>query len=189
MKRIIEYIKNAIRTDLSHDQYIDAQGRLDHRDKEWPMRLLHACVGMTTEVGELMDVMKKYIFYGKKPDFVNVEEELGDIMWYWAQAMDTLGLDPEAVLTKNIYKLRVRYPEKFDPNHALNRDNKAEREVLQLQIRAQATKEAYADDMYKMLTDLHVFLGSMTKTEPFSGKYMELTDLLAKIKKFEGKHD
>ena len=39
-----------------------------------------------------------------------LESELGDIMWYWAQACMALHLDPYTVLKKNIKKLESRYP-------------------------------------------------------------------------------
>ena len=39
-----------------------------------------------------------------------LKSELGDIMWYWAQACMALHLDPYDVLKKNIKKLEARYP-------------------------------------------------------------------------------
>lgn len=46
--------------------------------------LLHASLGLITEFGELVDIYKRNIFYGKEIDIVNVKEELGDLMWYLA---------------------------------------------------------------------------------------------------------
>ena len=45
---------------------------------------IHACIGMFTEAGELLDGCKKHRYYGKPYDVVNAMEELGDISWYVA---------------------------------------------------------------------------------------------------------
>ena len=46
------------------------------------VRILHAAIGCVTESGELLDALKKQIFYGRELDVVNVKEEAGDILWY-----------------------------------------------------------------------------------------------------------
>ena len=46
------------------------------------MTALHMLMGMMTEVGELTDQFKKNLAYGKDIDWVNVKEEIGDLMWY-----------------------------------------------------------------------------------------------------------
>ena len=95
------------------------------------IRLLHAFMGLETEVGELMDALKKHIFYGKTLDWVNVKEELGDLEWYTAVASDVSQVPLDEILAKNIEKLRKRYPEKFSEELALNRDLKGERTILE----------------------------------------------------------
>ncbi|MDP4224843.1 MAG: nucleoside triphosphate pyrophosphohydrolase family protein [Bacteroidota bacterium] len=94
------------------------------------LRLLHAAMGLDTEQGEFMDALKKYIFYGKELDEVNLAEECGDQSWYLGIAIDVLQTTFDEVLTKNIQKLKQRYPEKFDAEHALNRNLNAEYEIL-----------------------------------------------------------
>jgi hypothetical protein len=56
-------------------------------------RLLHGAIGLATEAGELLDSIKKSIFYHEDYDFVNLREEIGDCMWYLAVLCDELGLD------------------------------------------------------------------------------------------------
>jgi len=46
--------------------------------------LLHMKMGLMTEIGELLDALKKHIAYGKELDAVNIREEWGDAMWYIA---------------------------------------------------------------------------------------------------------
>lgn len=138
--------------------------------------------GVITEFSELLDPIKKYCAYGKAIDIINIQEELGDAMWYCANSSIVNGvqftideqlplyvpkeveqirsyikmvlrdflqyqnfrkvsyhifvlcqsfeLDFYETLTKNINKLIVRYPEKFDTEKAMNRDLDAERLAL-----------------------------------------------------------
>lgn len=94
-------------------------------------RLLHAAIGLVTEAGEFADALKKHLFYSKPLDEVNLKEELGDILWYIAIAMDALGTDFPTEMTRVIKKLQVRYPEKFDEEKAEARDLFAERKALE----------------------------------------------------------
>jgi NTP pyrophosphatase (non-canonical NTP hydrolase) len=94
-------------------------------------RLVHAAFGMSTEAGEFLDQLKKHFFYGKALDLTNLKEELGDILWYIAIAMDELGTDFPTEMDRVIRKLRVRFPEKFNPVDANLRDLNAERDELE----------------------------------------------------------
>ncbi len=95
------------------------------------LRLLHGSCGIATEAGELLDAMKKHIFYGKEIDIVNVVEELGDLMWYTAIILDELGVEFEDVMDKNINKLKARYGNKFSEDNANSRDLNKERKILE----------------------------------------------------------
>lgn len=114
-----DYIQNAVKTESIH---FNVTGR---------ERLLHAGIGLATESGEFLDALKKSIFYGKELDTVNLKEELGDVLWYMAIAMDVLGTDFETEMEKNIKKLKARYGEKFSQGSAEKRDLKKEREALE----------------------------------------------------------
>jgi NTP pyrophosphatase (non-canonical NTP hydrolase) len=92
---------------------------------------LHMVLGMQTEAAEIADVYKKTIAYKKPLDFVNIKEELGDIMWYIANLCNMNGWDLRDIMQTNIDKLKTRYPEKFTEKEALNRNLKKERGVLE----------------------------------------------------------
>lgn len=94
-------------------------------------RLLHAAIGITTEAGEFFDPLKKYLFYGKLYDEVNLREELGDLLWYIAIACDALDTTVELEMARVLAKLQVRYPDKFEGYLAEHRDLDAERAVLE----------------------------------------------------------
>jgi NTP pyrophosphatase (non-canonical NTP hydrolase) len=93
-------------------------------------------LGLVTEAGELTDVLKKYLIYGKPIDWTNVSEELGDSQWYTALAIDVTGevvqgVTWEGIFDQNIAKLKARYPEKFTEQAALNRNLESERRILE----------------------------------------------------------
>ena len=93
--------------------------------------LLHGAIGLATEAGEMLDAVKRSLFYGADLDRTNLIEELGDLEWYMAVIRDALDVTQEEVQRINIDKLRARYPEKFTQQHALDRDLDRERTVLE----------------------------------------------------------
>ena len=44
--------------------------------------LLNGCLGLSGETGELLDMVKKWIFHEKPLDEEHLEKELGDVLWY-----------------------------------------------------------------------------------------------------------
>tara|TARA_B100001778_G_C17981671_1_gene359476 strand:+ start:27 stop:437 length:411 start_codon:yes stop_codon:yes gene_type:complete len=88
-------------------------------------RLLTAAVGMSAESGEFTEVVKKMIFQGKPVNDENIfhlKRELGDVMWYVAQACMALDTDFNEIIEMNVDKLKARYPGgEFDVHHSENR--------------------------------------------------------------------
>ena len=77
-------------------------------------RLLTAAVGLSAESGEFLEIVKKIAFQGKPYDDANRRHlaiELGDVLWYVAQACIALDVSLDDVLSQNIEKLSSRYPE------------------------------------------------------------------------------
>lgn len=122
------FIQDAIRTESAR-QPVLAPGMTSPDSKL--SRLLHASIGLNTEQAEFADMLKKHLFYGKPLDETNLKEELGDLLWYMAIALDALGSDFETEMNRVIAKLKVRYPDSFTDHHAENRDLVAERTVLE----------------------------------------------------------
>jgi len=84
-------------------------------------RLLTAALGLGSETGEFVEIVKKMILQGKPASDDNIfhmKRELGDIMWYWTTACASLGLDPFEVISENQKKLEARYGEKFEINRS-----------------------------------------------------------------------
>ena len=84
-------------------------------------RLLTAALGLGSESGEFVEIVKKMFLQGKPPSEENIfhmKRELGDIMWYWVTACAALELDPFEVISENQGKLEARYGEKFKINRS-----------------------------------------------------------------------
>ena len=88
-------------------------------------RLLTAAVGMSAESGEFIEVVKKMIFQGKpvnEENLFHLKRELGDVMWYVAQACMALDTTFDEIVEMNVEKLKARYPgDEFDVHYSENR--------------------------------------------------------------------
>ena len=104
---------------------------LTNRFTDEAIRTLHMSMGVCTEGGELLDAVKKMLFYGKKLDRTNVIEEMGDVLWYLAGLCRLLDVSFEEVMAINDAKLELRYGPAFTTDKAINRDLVAERALLQ----------------------------------------------------------
>ena len=114
---IEQYQKDASRTFLSkEDKTID---------------IFHCIIGMQTELGELADAYKKHIYYGKDLDITNVSEEIFDLLWYAVNLARIEKIDLVKGMQNNIAKLKVRFPEKFTEQNAIERNLEAERIELE----------------------------------------------------------
>lgn len=121
-------VKDALRTDLTDAQYEIVKTRLQDTRI---LKILHAAIGLQTEVGELMDALKRFLFYGKPIDETNLLEEGGDISWYLRLLAANVGTrEFKTMILRNIEKLKARYPEKFTEDSALNRNLERERQIL-----------------------------------------------------------
>jgi len=77
-------------------------------------RLLTAACGITAEGGEFTEIVKKIAFQGKpynEDNIYHMKRELGDILWYIAQACIALDISFEEIAQMNFEKLTARYPE------------------------------------------------------------------------------
>ena len=88
-------------------------------------RLLTAAVGMSAESGEFTEIVKKMIFQGKpvnEENLFHLKRELGDVMWYVAQACMALDTSFDEIVEMNVEKLKKRYPGgEFDVHKSENR--------------------------------------------------------------------
>jgi NTP pyrophosphatase (non-canonical NTP hydrolase) len=91
---------------------------------------IHGVIGLATEAGELLELLRDTL-EGKPLDRFNLKEEVGDGKWYMA-ILAKVGRfmwgDDERV---NIEKLRARFPNRFTEYDANNRNLGIERAILE----------------------------------------------------------
>ena len=105
---------DAVTSDSSKD-FVSLADRLGELDREGANieRLTTAGVGLAAESGEFLEIVKKMVFQGKPWNDDNREHliiELGDVMWYVAQACMALDVSFDDVIRGNVRKLEKRYP-------------------------------------------------------------------------------
>lgn len=71
--------------------------------------VLHAATIIAKEAGELLDAVARLVFYDKTLDLDNVEEELGDIEYGMSTLRQSLGINRNDTIDKNVLKLSKRY--------------------------------------------------------------------------------
>jgi len=124
--KYIEFVRQTTSpasTDLA--QLLSRLTELDvEADADVP-RLLTAALGISAEAGEFTEVVKKIFLQGKPYNEENVfhmKRELGDILWYIAQACMALDTNFHDIMEMNYEKLSARYPEgAFDVYRSENR--------------------------------------------------------------------
>jgi hypothetical protein len=119
---------------LTNTEPYENAAPLDQLAKTETIQLLHAAIGVGTESAELLEQMYNHIFMGKELDHINLAEEYGDVSWYMRLAAIVLkkvkGMGFFEMIMRNIAKLKIRYPDKFTAENALNRNLDAERKSL-----------------------------------------------------------
>lgn len=83
--------------------------------------VFNACLGLSGEVGELNDMIKKWIFHEKPLDEEHAKREMGDVLWYVAMMCESFGWDLDEIMQMNVDKLKARYPQGFSVELANNR--------------------------------------------------------------------
>jgi hypothetical protein len=91
-----EYVKNQAISESNDFPAI--RTRIDDR----AIRLLHAAIGLNSELAELTDAAMK-----ASVDYINVAEESGDCYWYASVAISALGLNPDDIMLDDMSQHKV----------------------------------------------------------------------------------
>lgn len=83
--------------------------------------LINSVMGLCGESGEVIDLIKKHLFQGHELNKEDLIKELGDVAWYLAEAAYALDVPLEEICTRNIEKLKKRFPQGFDCDKSINR--------------------------------------------------------------------
>lgn len=82
---------------------------------------INAGEGLSGEVGEVNDIIKKWIYHGHELDEQELKKELGDVCWYLALTCNAFGYELDEIMSMNIDKLKQRYPDGFSEQASINR--------------------------------------------------------------------
>jgi len=85
---------------------------------------LHAVIGIASEAGELLDIIKKELVYHVEPDGEHLQEELGDILHYMMYILRNRGWALNDLMINNVTKLNKRYPNGYSNKAAIERKDK-----------------------------------------------------------------
>ena len=83
--------------------------------------MLNGAMGLNGEAGEVIDILKKYMFQGHDLDKDHVAKECGDCLWYLAILAKGAGYTLDEIAEMNKAKLRNRYPDGFEADKSLHR--------------------------------------------------------------------
>jgi len=85
------------------------------------IRQLHAALGVVGEAGELSEMVKKHVYYGKPISKVDIIKEAGDVLFYLNVMLDSIGASFSEAMEANIDKLSRRYPSGYSNEAAIAR--------------------------------------------------------------------
>lgn len=80
-------------------------------------------------INDYVSIIKRWYAYGKVPQ-EELTMSIENIYYNLCDTCYSIGMSPDYVMGININKLSVRYPDKFTPEAANNRDVIAERDAL-----------------------------------------------------------
>lgn len=104
---------------MTPQEYMQCALRTLYPDLTQSERLGLCGLGLSGEIGEVTDLLKKFLYHrnGKPLDVEKIRDELGDVLWYFAILLDTLGITFEEVMVTNAIKLEERHPNGFNPHY------------------------------------------------------------------------
>ena len=83
----------------------------------------HGLLMLASEAGECCGLLQK-TYQGHELLITEMIKELGDCCWAIARVCDSLGISFDQILEANIEKLKQRYPDGFDADRSVNREEK-----------------------------------------------------------------
>ncbi len=91
---------------MRFDEYQEKARRTAFYPRE--QAVFYPALGLSGEVGELNNKIKKGMRDNAKPDIEGLKGELGDVLWYLSQVATDLGISLDEVAESNIEKLKSR---------------------------------------------------------------------------------
>ena len=107
---------------MTLNEYQKAAMRTSRKDMSNEKHLMNAMLGLSGEVGECCDLVKKHYYQDGRAIREKLLDELSDVMWYVAEAASAMGWDLNEVARHNVNKFKARYPDGFEADRSLHRN-------------------------------------------------------------------
>lgn len=115
--------------ELAANEYQQLAARTINKDSSPVDVLNHALFGMVGEVGEIHSIFQKEL-QGHPIDLDELKNEVGDLLWFVSELCTYYGWYLSDVMAANIKKLMKRYPDGFDADRSVNREDYAKQEEV-----------------------------------------------------------
>ena len=107
---------------MTLNEYQELAGRTINMNLSREEQLRHALFEMCAELGEVHSIYQK-VYQGHKISMDDLKKEIGDLLWGIAELCTVNGIWMDEIANINIEKLKKRYPEGFDPEKSLHRED------------------------------------------------------------------
>lgn len=113
--------RTMVTAQMTFNEYQELARRTQNAELDMDEKRLHALYGLASEVGEIHGLFQK-VYQGHPLNLDDLEDELGDLLWFAAELCDAHCWQMGDVAAKNIEKLKKRYPEGFDADRSVHRE-------------------------------------------------------------------
>lgn len=103
-------------------EYQELAMRTSNKKLGSTQHFMNGILGLAGEAGECCDVVKKHYYQDGREVKEKLLDELGDVLWYIAETTTALGYTLDDIALHNVEKLKKRYPEGFDAEKSLHRE-------------------------------------------------------------------
>jgi len=107
-------------TGAEYQMYAQRTMPTNYSNEELEMHALHGMVG---EIGEIHSIyQKRYQGHNEESD-EHRKKELGDLLWFIAEYCNACKWNLDEIMLMNVEKLIARYPDGFDLERSINRED------------------------------------------------------------------
>lgn len=107
---------------MTINEYQQLAARTINQDLTDEQKENHALHLLASECGEIHGIYQK-VDQGHPLDEMALIYEVGDLLWGIAEYCTAKGWSMDVVAERNIEKLRKRYPDGFDPERSVHRED------------------------------------------------------------------
>ena len=107
---------------MTFTKYQELARRTQNKDLSMSKRMYHALHGLSAEVGEIHEIFQKS-YQGHTVYTEKIIDEMSDVLWFIAELCDVFTVSMDELAQHNIDKLKKRFPDGFDPERSLHRED------------------------------------------------------------------